>query len=268
MMASAAQSTGEQYDQLHSQPEPQPEPALPDSPLAPPSPADRALYRAHRSGQSSDAICAAARITPAALTAALARVLADNERYSSEEAILSVRRAFFQHLPAADRAIDEALRATQPQLRHRIVQQRVQDPEDGGWLEQEQEVAETIDVPDHTTRLRAIDTSIKLLGVVQPREPVTQVNLNTQTNILNQGQQPGQLGPGDAHSPEAVIRMVVAERQRQLTAGGASGPIDGEIVEGEARVPEDTGEEEAEYYDEDDEDEDEDEDEEPSEQVG
>ena len=261
-MATPAQSEAEQY-------EPQPEGApVPGSPLDPPSPADRALYRAHRSGQSPDAICAAASISPADLQAALARVLADNERYSSEEAILSVRRAFFQHLPAANKAIGEALRATQSQSRRRIVQQYVQDPKDGGWLEQEQEAEETVDTPDHTTRLRAIDTAIKLLGVVQPREPATQVNVNTQTNILNQQPQPAQLGPGDAHSPEAVIRMVVAERQRQLTAGGASEPIDGEIVEGEARVPEDTGEEEAEYYDEDDEDEDEDEDEEPSEQVG
>lgn len=230
-MAASAKRVTEQH-------EPQPEQSPPgavsaDSPLDPPTAADRALYRAHRSGQSVDAICASAKITPAALNAALARVLADNEKYSSEEAILSVRRAFFQHLPAANQAIGEALRATQPQTRRRVVQQYVQDPEDGAWLEQEQEVEETVDAPDHTVRLRAIDTSIKLLGVVQPRDPATQINLNTQTNILSQGPQPAPLGPGDAHSPEAVIRMVVAERQKRLTAGASALEPDAQIVEGE-----------------------------------
>jgi hypothetical protein len=184
---------------------------LPASTLTPPSPDDDRRYCANRAGLSIAQIAKDQQVSEEEVIASINRVRLDNERYSSGAAGVAARRLLFHALPRIQSAVDEALGATKFHGKKVVMV----DKETGEQVTME----DVITIPDHDIRLRTIDSVRSFFAVVQPRDPAVQIVSNSQTNILNQGQQPAQLGPGAPTSPEAVIRQIVAARQNMLTAG-------------------------------------------------
>lgn len=224
--------------------------------ISPPSPVDNIIYLANRAGKSISQIAHSQRTTTDEIRQAIFRVELDRERNSSQATGVETRKLFLSQLGPISEAISAALRATKMTGKKVVMI----DKESGV----EVTVEEQVERPDHATRLQAIDTTRFLLAVVQPKDPALVINSNTQTNILNQGVQPGGLGAGGLTSPEAVIRSIVAARQNQLPAASASanaaaaGTVEGEIVMARAKDTNPPDEQEQEIEDAEDAEEDED----------
>jgi hypothetical protein len=252
-MATASRPTDQPEDQLKSSLRDFLAGPSVDSSLDSPTLIDHRRYYASRAGRSVADLAKAAGVGEAEIELSIQKVRIDNERYSAAAAGVEARKLFFAALPKIGRALDEALSATKVHGTKVVTI----DEQTGEAVITE----ETVERPDHDTRLRAIDSSRFILSVVQPRDPAVQIVSNSQTNILNQAAQPaGQLGAG-LTSPEAVIREIVAQRQHALTSGNlvVSQPVaEGEVIEARVGLGSDLDEDDLEVEPgEDDEDEDE-----------
>lgn len=183
--------------------------------IAPPSPLDWRIYLAHRAGRTVKQLARSQNLTGQEIHQALFRVHLDNERNSSLVTGIETRRLFLAHIDDLSTAATEALRAT------KLVGKKVVmvDKETGNAVTLE----ETVELPDHDTRLKAMDSMRQMVAVVQPKDPAVVVNNtnNTQNNVLAVGAGGGGNGHAGLTSPEAVIRSIVSERQKALTQPAA-----------------------------------------------
>ena len=183
----------------------------------PPSitPADRHRFNLFRDGVSPAEIATRDRVTVAQVEKSILRCREERQQYSQEATEVEVRRRVLDLLPKASTAIGEALQATKKQS----VTVIVTDPE----TEKPVEMNETVDVPDHLTRLKGHSSMIEMLTAIKVNGPMVSVDARTQTqNVLGL---PAHAGPSSA---EAVIREIRAQRGLALT--------DGQTVEGTGNV--------------------------------
>lgn len=180
--------------------------------ISPPSPLDWRIYLAHRAGRTVKQLARSQNLTSQEIHQALFRVHLDNERNSSLVTGIETRRLFLAHIDDLSTAATEALRAT------KLVGKKVVmvDKETGEAVTLE----ETVELPDHDTRLKAMDSMRHMVAVVQPKDPAVVVNNtnNTQNNVLAVGAGGGGNGHGTLTSPEAVIRAITAERAQKALA--------------------------------------------------
>lgn len=203
-----------------------------------PTETDYLRHRAYKAGVSIPEIATTENTTEEEIEESILLVRIDNAKFSPDEAGLAVRKLLFQKFPKVSAAMDEALSAT-TQVGKKI---QLVDKETG-----ETETIEDFQtIPDHTSRMRAVDAMTKILSVVQPKDPQIQITdnrqVNSQTNILNAGVgatgTAGSLGPG-MNSPEEVIRSIVSQRRQAL--GDGSGVLaDSKVVLAE---PDESGDE-------------------------
>lgn len=173
--------------------------------------ADRHRFNLFRDGVSPAEIATRDRVTVAQVEKSILRCREERQQYSQETTELEVRRHVLDLLPRASTAISEALQATRKQT----VTVIVTDPE----TEKPVEIQETVDVPDHMTRLKGNSSMVELLTAIKVNGPMVSVDARTQTqNVLGL---PAHAGPSSA---EAVIREIRAARGLALT--------DGQTVEG------------------------------------
>ncbi|MDE2103575.1 MAG: hypothetical protein KGL39_40420 [Patescibacteria group bacterium] len=174
-----------------------------------PSPLDRRIYLAHRAGKTIRQLARSQQMTLDQIHQAIFRVELDNERYSSLATGVETRKIYLKQIERIDAALAGALTATKM-----VGKKTVMIDKESGDI---QTVEETVERPDYDTQLRAIDSTRFLVAVVQPKDPAVVVNTttNTQNNVLNAPGM-GAGGTGGMTSPEAVIRAIVAERQKAL----------------------------------------------------
>lgn len=178
--------------------------------------ADRHRFNLFRDGVSTAEIATRDRVTVAQVERSILRCRDERQRYSQESTELEVRRRVLDLLPRASTAISDALQATKKQT----VTVIMTDPE----TEKPVEMNETVDVPDHTTRLKGHSSMVELLTAIKVNAPMVNVDARTQTqNVL--GLPAHASGPSSA---EAVIREIRAARGLALT--------DGNTVEGTGNV--------------------------------
>ncbi len=208
-------------------------------PSPPPTPTDYRRYWRFRSGISIPDLAAADKVEASTIEASLERVRTECQQFSAEAIGVEVRRLFVTKLPQINETLDESLRATRTEGRRVILI----DNETG----KVERLEETVVVPDHATRLSAIDHMRAVLSVVQPRDPAVQitnnnsVTANTQHNTLVAGASNGPAGA--LTSPEAVIRSIVSQRSDRAALPAPSERIpliparDGAQAPGEICVP-------------------------------
>jgi hypothetical protein len=119
-------------------------------------------------------------------------------------------------LPEAGRAISGALGAT----RYQNITVLVKDPETNESVE----MSESVEVPDHKTRLSGHSALVELLNSIKVSAPMVNVDARQQTqNVLGLPAHTGQ-----PSSAEAIIREIRAARGLALT--------DGATIEGTGNV--------------------------------
>jgi hypothetical protein len=139
----------------------------------------------------------------------------ERQTYSQEAVDVAVRRTVLARLPEASMAISGALGA----MRYQNITVLVKDPE----TEESVEMSESVEVPDHKTRLSGHSALVELLNSIKVQGPMVNVDARSQTNNV--------LGlpthtQGQPSSAEAIIREIRAARGLALT--------DGAVVEGNA----------------------------------
>jgi hypothetical protein len=199
-----------------------------------PTKVDYSRFWANRAGQTVAEIAQREGIDEGEVALSLLKIRNDNERYSAMSVGVEVRRLLLKALPQIQSSIEEALTAT------RFVGKKVVVIDQEGNTETTEE---SVEQPDHETRLMAIDGMRTLLSVVQPRDPAVVVTNNSQTNVLNQAPQPGEMM--GLTSPEAVIRSIQAHRASLALTDGKPEIVDAEPIEdAEEDSDEDSEEEE------------------------
>lgn len=204
--------------------------------LAKPDDEDFRRYRQYRAGMLIDAIARAEGVTVRKVKASLNRVRAENQKYSAEAAGAEIRKTIMERLPKIGASLDDALTATSFEEKKLVT---VVDGEivDAG--------TETVAVPDHETRMTAVDRVRALLAVVQPRDPAVQINNNSTTNTQNNMMAVGADGssPVNLASTESIIRSIQARRNHSfpspaLPAETTPNPDSGYVVDASAEYDE------------------------------
>ena len=180
------------------------------------SQADRHRYNLFRDGVSPAEIATRDRVTVSQVERSVLRCREERQRYSQEAVEVAVRRTVLERLPQSSEAISGALTATRKE-RIAVV---VTDPETGEAIQMEN----SVDVPDHKTRLSGHSALIELISSIKANVPLSQVNVDNRSQTNNLLGLPAHAsGPSSA---EAVIREIRAARGLALT--------DGAVVEGNA----------------------------------
>lgn len=170
---------------------------------------DRHRYNLFREGVSLAEIATRDRVTLAQVERSILRCREERQQYSQEAVEVAVRRTVLEKLPESARAISGALQAT----RHQLVTVVVTDPE----TEKPVEMQESVEVPDHKTRLSGHSALIELITSIKANVPLSQVNVDARSLTNNNLGLPAQSsGPSSA---EAVIREIRAARGLALTDG-------------------------------------------------
>jgi hypothetical protein len=139
----------------------------------------------------------------------------ERQTYSQEAVDVAVRRTVLARLPEASMAISGALGA----MRYQNITVLVKDPE----TEESVEMSESVEVPDHKTRLSGHSALVELLNSIKVQGPMVNFDARSQTNnVLGL---PAHI-QGQPSSAEAIIREIRAARGLALT--------DGAVVEGNA----------------------------------
>lgn len=187
-----------------------------DRPYSPPqiTSADRHRYNLFRDGVSTAEIATRDRVGVAQVEKSILRCREERQRYSQEAIEVAVRRTVLERLPQSSEAISGALTATRKE-RIAVI---VTDPETNQPVQMEN----TVDVPDHKTRLSGHSALIELISSIRANVPMVNVDARSQTNNVL-GIPAHTAGPSSA---EAVIREIRAARGLALT--------DGAVVEGTA----------------------------------
>jgi hypothetical protein len=147
-------------------------------------------------------------VTVSTVERSIQKCRAEVQRYSQEAAEVQIRQAVLGLLPQATTAIQGSLTATKKET----VTVIVTDPD----TEKQVEMSESVDVPDHHTRLKGNSAMIELLTAIKVNAPMVNVDARTQTqNVLGLPQH----ASGQHSSAEAVIREIRAARGLALTDG-------------------------------------------------
>lgn len=186
-----------------------------------PSENDRRRYHAFKSGTIVVDIAEQEGVKVSTIEESIRKVRSDNQRYSSEETSMQVRKMLLQHLPKAFKVLDEAMDATKLESRQIVAIDAL-----GGKTVQLQE---SVRVADHDVRLKAHGEYRGLIAVVQPREPFISIDQRSQTNIMSTTTTP--VTPNSLTSPEAVIRAIRAQRGLALADGDQAVVVDAVVEE-------------------------------------
>lgn len=167
---------------------------------------DRRRYYDWKSGMGLPELATRHRVTVSAIERSIQVCRAEAQQFSQEAAEVEVRRTVLDLLPRASTAISDALTATKKEVISVVV---------GGEV-----MRETMDVPDHTVRLKGNSAVIELLSAIRVNAPMVSVDARHQTqNVLGLPAH----ATGQPTSAEAVIREIRAARGLALTDGVVQG---------------------------------------------
>jgi hypothetical protein len=179
--------------------------------------ADRHRYNLFRDGVSTAEIATRDRVPVAQVEKSILRCREERQNYSQEAIEVGVRQMVLSKLPEAGRAISGALGAT----RYQNITVLVKDPETNESVE----MSESVEVPDHKTRLSGHSALVELLNSIKVSAPMVNVDARQQTqNVLGLPAH----ATGQPSSAEAIIREIRAARGLALT--------DGATIEGSGNV--------------------------------
>lgn len=144
---------------------------------------------------------------------------AEAQQFSQEAVETEVRRTVIEKLPEVSQVISEAAKAT----KYERIKVLVEDPDTGKRVVMD----DSLEVPDHATRLNANSSFIQLLSAIKVNAPMVSVDARTQTqNVLGL---PAHTS-GQPTSAEAVIREIRAARGLALTDGGTQASTDNPVA--------------------------------------
>ena len=198
--------------------------------------ADRHRYRLYREGVSVAEIATRDRVTIAQVERSILRCREERQQFSQEAVEIAVRRTVLERLPEASVAISGALQATKKETVSVVVEGT--------------EMSETVDVPDHRTRLEGNSALIQLIASIKANVPLSQVNVDARSQTQNVLGMPG-MNQGNPSSAEAIIREIRSARGLALTDGATI--ISGANPPALEEVDTELSEEMEEYDDDDDE---------------
>jgi hypothetical protein len=174
------------------------------APLNQPTAADRHRFDLFRAGVSVAEIATRDRVPVTHVEKSILRCREERQRYSQEAVEVAVRQTVLAKLPEASKAISGALQATRKETVSVVIE--------GEQME------ETVDVPDHHTRLKGNTALIELLTAIKVNAPMVNVDARQQTqNVLGLPAHTGQ-----PSSAEAIIREIRAARGLALTDGATA----------------------------------------------
>lgn len=183
---------------------------------------DRDRYFDFLAGVSAEELAARENVRLPTIERSLDKMRSHTQVHSQQSAELAVREVVISQLAGASAAFTEALTATIPVTK--MVMKRRWDDRTGEEVEYMDE--EVTLVPDHATRMKAVDSLQKLLVGIQPKTPL--IDARSQ-NIF----QPGTGGqaalpagsPANSLSQEAVVRAIRSARGLSLGDGQSDSPI-------------------------------------------
>lgn len=167
---------------------------------------DRHRYRLFRDGMSAAEIATRDRVTLAQVEKSILKCRDERQMYSQEAVEIAVRKTVLEKLPESAEAISGALQATRKQEVTVIIEG--------------EQLTDTVDVPDHTTRLKGHSALIELISSIKVPVPLSQVNVDARSQTNNVLGLPAQTG--QPSSAEAVIREIRAARGLALTDGATT----------------------------------------------
>lgn len=173
---------------------------------------DRRRYRLFRDGMSAAEIATRDRATLAQVEKSILKCRDERQMYSQEAVEIAVRKTVLEKLPEAAQVISEAAKAT----KYEGVKVLVEDPDTG----RKAVMDDSLEVPDHTTRLKAHSALIELISSIKVPVPLSQVNVDARSLTQNNLGLPAQTG--QPSSAEAVIREIRAARGLALTDGATT----------------------------------------------
>jgi hypothetical protein len=174
---------------------------------------DRRRYYDWKSGMGLPELATKYRVPQSTIERSIQVCRAEAQQFSQEAAEVEVRRTVLELLPKASTAISDALTATKKETVAVIIEGEI--------------MKETVDVPDHTTRLRGNSAVIELLSAIKVSAPMVSVDARTQTqNVLGLPAH----ASGQPTSAEAVIREIRAARGLALTDGVVQGSTENPVA--------------------------------------
>ena len=173
---------------------------------------DRRRYYDWKSGMGLPELATRHRVTVSAIERSIQVCRAEAQQFSQEAVETEVRRTVIEKLPEVSQVISEAAKAT----KYEKVKVLIEDPDTGKRVVMD----DSLEVPDHATRLNANSSFIQLLSAIKINAPMVSVDARHQTqNVLGLPAH----STGQPTSAEAVIREIRAARGLALTDGVVQG---------------------------------------------
>lgn len=180
---------------------------------------DRRRYYDWKSGMGLPELATKYRVPQSTIERSIQVCRAEAQQFSQEAVEVEVRRTVIEKLPEVSQVISEAAKAK----KYERIKVLVEDPDTGKRAVMD----DSLEVPDHATRLSANASFISLLSAIKVSAPMVSVDARTQTqNVLGLPAH----ASGQPTSAEAVIREIRAARGLALTDGVVQGSTENPVA--------------------------------------
>lgn len=180
---------------------------------------DRRRYYDWKSGMGLPELATKYRVPQSTIERSIQVCRAEAQQFSQEAVEVEVRRTVIESLPEVSRVISEASKAT----KYEKIKVLIEDPDTGKRVMMD----DSLEVPDHATRLNANASFVQLLTAIKVSAPMVSVDARHQTqNVLGLPAH----STGQPTSAEAVIREIRAARGLALTDGVVQGSTENPVA--------------------------------------